>query len=130
MSLKEFKDAYYYYTSMVSSVGRQVAFAGIAIVWIFRMGSEQEISLPKGLLYSTVALVVCLAFDFLHYLTSSMVWGIYHRVKEKTHNSSEELKAPGWINWPGLLFFWSKSLALVIGYYFLITFLINKVKFI
>ena len=38
--LSEFKEDYYHFTGKLSDINRQIAFAGIALIWVFKKGKE------------------------------------------------------------------------------------------
>jgi hypothetical protein len=40
MKLQKARDTYYEYSGKLSDITRQLSFAGIAIVWIFRAGDK------------------------------------------------------------------------------------------
>lgn len=132
--LEEYKQAYYEFTGLTSTSARQLAFAGIAIIWLFRHGEADSLKLPHDLLYPSAFFVVCLAADLFQYFVSSAIWGIFHRVKEKEfekNSSSEEilLKAPAYLNWPNLVFFYLKVLCVFLAYAQLFFFIIKTIRF-
>ena len=131
MTLQDLRDAYYGYSGKASDVARQLAFAGIAVVWLFHIENHGNIYLYRLLVWALAFLILALALDLLHYATSAAIWGIFHRIKEKAYgpNSSRKFDAPLPINWPGLLFFWAKLVAVVIAYVLLLIFFASKVHF-
>ncbi len=90
-------------------------------------------SLPDDLALPAFLIVLGLALDFLHYVSATVMWGCFGRVKElrlKAQQGSagaREFDAPRWINWPALLFFWFKIPMIVTAYWFLGRYLIEKV---
>lgn len=115
MKLSEARDIYYDRSGLASSSARQLAFAGIGIVWV--LSTEGVISpqaLP-GLRLPLLVFVVALALDLLQYYGASLMWGCFHRYKEK--KGEEEFSgAPDWVNWPANVGFWGKGLSVAIGY--------------
>lgn len=129
MNVQELRNDYYGYSRKASDVARQLAFAGIAVVWLFHIENHGEIYLYHPLVWALGFLVLTLALDLLHYATSTAIWGIFHRIKEKAYgpNSREEFDAPPRINWPGLVIFWAKLSAVAIAYIFLLIFFASKI---
>lgn len=126
---------YYTYTSKASDVGRQLALGAIAVVWLLH-GPSTTLAFPRPLLVSLGAFCLSLALDFLQYLVSSAIWGIYARSKEKQfqsdgidlNSSGAEMQPHECINWPGIAFFWLKALALIIGAVILGIYLVARIK--
>ncbi|MFY0676786.1 MAG: hypothetical protein JXR18_05825 [Neptuniibacter sp.] len=133
MKLSEYRDNYYDLSSRASAVSRQIAFAGIAIVWIFKEGdvNERTLSLPHELLLPTIFLILSLAGDLLQYMTGAAIWGTYCRYKEVKcgTGTDPEFAVPVWINWPTLFFFWGKVLSVITAYYLLFSFAVGSVSF-
>ena len=118
MKLKDARDYYYTFTGSLSSVNRQLCFAGIAVVWVFAFkGDNGSHSLPETLFYPLGCFVLGLALDLCHYIVAASSWGIYQRYKEKAGiGEDEEFGAPRYINWTPNIFFWFKVVATLIGY--------------
>lgn len=125
MQLKDFRGHYSDHSAKASEIQRQIAFAGIAVIWIFRTGSAVDSKIPPQLITSTVLFVASLASALLQYLFASLMWGCYTRIKElKGTTETDDFKAPRWINWPGNTFFVLKFLFVIIAYYGLLKYLI------
>lgn len=131
MKLKEARAAYYEHSGTASVVSRQAAFAGIAMIWIFKNESSGIVSLPDTLLYPVLFLLLSLSLDFLQYVYSSAAWGIFHRIMEKKHGVeyAGEVFSPKQINWPSNIFFWGKLVFLLLGYVLLINHSMRVVGF-
>lgn len=128
MNLKTVRDSYDTYSSKASDIARQLGFAGIAVVWIFRYQAEESLALPVDLRLPLALLVLGLAVDFLHYVTSAAIWGIYGRHREKQlggENDREFVTSPK-INWPGIFFFWTKITLISAAYFLLLRFLFGE----
>jgi len=133
-TLEDYKQAYYDFTGLTSASARQLAFAGIAIIWIFRNGGSGGLVLPHDLLYPSAFFVVSLAADLFQYFVSSAIWGIFHRVKEKEFEKGSLpedsiLKAPVYLNWPNLAFFYVKVLCVLIAYVQMFVFILKTIRF-
>jgi len=86
MKLSIYRQQYYDASGMASTVSRQAAFAGIALIWIFKAQDAAQpatIVLPNELIMPSLAFIISLAFDLLQYVLGAAVWGSYCRFKEK-----------------------------------------------
>lgn len=108
MKLKDAREAYYEYTKKASEVARSLAFGGIALIWVFKTDVGGIPKVPDALLLPAALLATSLAFDLLQGVAGSVIWGVFHRLKERESELGEnpEIDAPGWINLPTLFFFW------------------------
>lgn len=129
MNLQNARDNYYFHTGKVSDIARQLAFAAIAVIWIFNAGNGTSIALPKELLQPLKLIVACLALDLFQYIFSAIIWGFFHRMKERAGISdSMEFKAHPAINWPALVFFWSKPVVLACAYWEIFSYVQFKIS--
>lgn len=126
MNLERAREAYDYYTGKLSDVARQLSFAGIAVIWILRVGKDSGgISFSKELFMPLGIFVFSLSFDLLHYVYSSIAWGIFHRIMELKERN--EFSAHSWINWPSLIMFWLKVIFCSAGHILLIIYLTKSI---
>lgn len=117
MKLKDYRNDYYVFSGKASDVARQLAFAGIALIWVFKVDKAGVMALPGGLLVPVGAFVVALSLDLLQYLFATLIWGSFSRYQEmRKKKDDDELLAPAILNWPALVCFWLKLLAVVVGY--------------
>lgn len=141
MKLKDFRDAYYDSSQSLSNISRQLALAGVALVWLFKtsllpttansISTDAGIYLIQGDLYSTLCFfIICLISDYLQCFFKSFIWGAAHtwhdmKIGKNTPNKEEiEINQPwGIINWPAIVFFWIKALSVGAGYYFAMKYL-------
>lgn len=126
------KDAREYYdkrSTKLSDVVRQLNFAGIAVIWLFRTGEKTGgIPYSRCLMWPLGLLICSATFDLLHYAYASAAWGIFSRLEEKKLKSDRqradrEIHAPRAINWPTLAFFWGKTILTVAAYCFLVVYI-------
>ena len=130
MNLADYRAAYYELSGKASDVARQLAFAGIALIWIFHERGAAPIAIPRALV-APAALFICgLGFDLLQYLCGALIWGAFHRYQEKRlgPESKKALSAPAWFNWPGLFFFWSKLFLVLGGYALLLAYVLSVLQ--
>jgi len=126
MKLKDAREYYTQRTTKLSEVVRQLNFAGIAVIWLFRTGDKAGgIPYTDVLLWPLGLLVASATFDLLHYAYASAAWGIFHRTKEKElkHDQNTEIHAPAAINWASNFFFWGKTIMTVAAYFLLVTYI-------
>jgi hypothetical protein len=119
MKLSEFRSTYYEFSGKASDVSRSLAFAGIAVIWIYRVGGDSSRRPNPEMLLPTVLLVVGLALDLLQYTYSAAAWGVFTRMNEhalEDLTQDPDLDAPRWLNWPTLICFWGKLLLIATAY--------------
>lgn len=128
MKLKDAREYYNQRSTKLSEVVRQLNFAGIAVIWLFRTGEKTGgIPYNDSLLWPLGFLVASATFDLLQYAYASAAWGIFHRAKEKelNHNQETEFHAPAAINWLSNFFFWGKAIMTVAAYFLLVTYIVH-----
>lgn len=127
MKLKEVREAYYEFSRKASDISRQLGFAGIALIWIFKVEVNNDESIPHSLVLAALLIVIGLVSDLLQYIYGTAAWGIYHRCEEKKKTrENTEIKAPPEINWPTNTFFAIKVICISFAYYFILSFLLIK----
>lgn len=128
MKLSEYKKDYHEYSGKASDVVRTAAFSGIAVVWVFRDTAAGTPRLPEALVAPTLLFVVGIFLDVLQYVLSSLIWGVFYRVKEKSRKGAVkdlELSHPYWFTYPGWTCFVLKILCVLAGYVCLGVYLLN-----
>jgi hypothetical protein len=122
MNVQNCKDKYKDNSRKASDICRNLGFAGLALIWAFRVTSGKGVLIPGNLRLAGAFLVVGLALDFFQYMTGTIIWGVYHRIKEKQYGSSnQQFGAPGWINLPTNGFFYMKLTAITLAYILIFT---------
>jgi hypothetical protein len=130
VKISELRDTYYEATDKVSELVRQLAFAGIAVIWIFRVGSDSggikysdQLLLPLGLL------VLSLAADFSQYFYKSLVWGILNHIYWRSRRDNEaDVDVSGKWNWPTIALFWCKACLMAAAYITLLRFIVLQLR--
>jgi hypothetical protein len=114
-------------SSKASEINRQLALAGIAIIWVFKIdaGGGRQI-VPQDLFLPGVLLVVSLAFDLLHYVLKSEIWYRITRKYEKA--DTFDFPVAPWVNYPGDLLYWLKIIATIVAYVLLLRFLVRQLS--
>ncbi|WP_413113835.1 hypothetical protein [Thaumasiovibrio sp. DFM-14] len=116
MNVQDCREHYYTFSASLSSVSRQLSFAGIAVVWIFVQKEGNQYIIPDSLVSCLIFFVLGLASDLFQYMYASAAWGLFARRKEKSCGNEASFKAPWYINLPTLTFFWIKAILVIIGY--------------
>jgi len=115
-------DSFDIYTGKVSDIARQLSFAGIAIIWIFKTGDSYKPENIGWFLWPLIWFVVTLVLDFLQYIAGSLTWYFYARTIEKEQrkfgglNLDKEYDPPDYLLWPMYILFWLKTITISIGY--------------
>jgi hypothetical protein len=117
MKLKDARELYYFFSGKTSDIVRQLALAGIGIVWLFRIGPVGAEKIPAALKFPLELIVIGLTLDLLHYAIAGGIWGIFQRRKELagTHEDSEFF-ASKYLNYPGIFLFVVKVACVVVAY--------------
>lgn len=131
VKLSKAHEAYSYSSNTASTIARQIAFAGIGVVWVFNLRAPHAaIAIPQPLRVVVLLLVVCLALDLLQYAYGSLVWAVFARILERRHanwpDEDPQMDASPSLNWPSLTCFWGKLVVLVIAYIYLAAFIASK----
>ncbi len=119
MKLYEAKTAFYEATETLSENTRKLIFAGIAIVWIFRIGEANAGGVPftNDSRAALLAFVSGLILDVLQYLYKGTAWWLYYRSQHSRHpNDDSAVHPPAWLNAPTFVIFYLKVAAGAIGY--------------
>lgn len=124
MKLLTLRETYYEASGKVSDLVRQLSFAGIGLIWIFKYDDGDEVGLPTALLIPGFFIVLALVLDLLQYIYRTIAWAVYHWLKERAKfPEDEDFKAPARINYPTNTLFGLKILAIIIAYFFLLKYL-------
>jgi hypothetical protein len=103
MKLSDYKKDSYEFSSKASEVARAAAFAGIAVIWVFRISSAPVPTLPKELLLPVACFAAGLAIDLLQYVTGAMIWFSFYRYHERRLQSPHDdpvLTHSPWLSLP------------------------------
>jgi len=130
MNIVSLKEDYDYFTSKLSDQARQLNYAGIAIIWIFRVGPDSGgIAFNKILIWSLALFALSLAADFTHYICSTIIWGQFYRSEDKKGlNPEDEIRAPKWYNYPTLGIFITKIVFTTAGFLILVSHIVIQLK--
>lgn len=124
MKLKEARDHYYFFSGKTSDLVRQLGLGGIAIVWIFKQDVSGGPKIPDELVLPLTSIVIALGIDFLQYAIATVLWGNLQWRKGRAGVGEEVgIDAHPAINWPTIFCFSVKTVAIIIGYCYLLIYL-------
>jgi hypothetical protein len=132
MKLQDYRETYYEFTGKVSDISRQLAFAGIAVIWIFKKDAPGTgLTVPGELLLPDIFIVLALSFDLLQYCIGTVTWFFFYRIKEMREVSEEaELgRHSEWLDVPINTVFWFKVICLGAAYVLILRFLLRTLSF-
>ncbi|WP_215824722.1 hypothetical protein [Xanthomonas citri] len=78
-NLKEYQQAYRDLSGRASELVRQLSFAGIAFVWVFKKDGAGLDSVPSDLHLPALIFAIALLADYLQYAAGAAMWGGYSR---------------------------------------------------
>lgn len=128
MKLSGIREQYYFYSGKTSDVSRQLSFAGIAIIWLFRSIDNSSPVVPVKLIFPMLFFVVSLLSDILQYVTGTLIWGVCHYFREiecqklklqGLTDKDPDLPAWSWFNRITLVFFTTKVVSVILAYWWL-----------
>jgi hypothetical protein len=108
-------------STTASTIVRQLALAGFALVWLFKQEPKPgEPLLPRVLLTPIALLTVTVVCDLLQYVLSFLLWLKFIRDKETQipapARDTDIGAAPKTLNWPGYTLFAFKIIAITLAY--------------
>ncbi len=122
--LSEYKKDYYLFTGKLSDINRQIAFAGIAIIWVFKKGGDSNFQIDEELLLPGICIVLGLAFDMLQYIYQSITWAWFYTKNNRKYDSEDtKIDSPEYLNWPSWTLFVIKVVLVLLAYIFIFKFL-------
>lgn len=128
MKLSKYREVYYEFSQKASDVARQLAFAGIAFVWIFKYQDGDAYRIPDQLLLPAIFFAMTLALDLLQYIFATAIWGIFQWHKERQMGGlgiDPDLDSSVWLKRPQFLCFVFKLVAIIIAYLTLVLYIID-----
>lgn len=132
-TLSSYLELINYFSSNASNINRNLALAGIAIIWIFKKPSDSAPIIPGLLNFPLWCLAISLCIDLLQYFFGSFAWKIFYERKYylwKKNNFKlgvvKDIEAPNYISIPIDILYLAKIVFMLIAYYNIIIYLFNK----
>jgi len=117
--LTQWREDYRFFSSAASAACRQMAFAGIAFIWVFKVENPAGPAIPPALHLPGALFALGLFLDLAQYLCGTAIWGIFHRYHEaKAYESGRadpQVLARPWMTWPIGICFWAKSAVVLLA---------------
>lgn len=130
MKLQGYRETFYTFSGKLSDACRQLAFAGIGLIWLFKKDNLAGLSIPRDLLVPGALIVFALTFDLLQYALGSILWRIFYRMKENLNIEEEtELTHDTSLEVPIWTMFCLKTLSIALAYGFLLDFFVRSISF-
>jgi hypothetical protein len=128
VKLQDYRDDFYTFSGKASDIGRQLAFAGIAIIWLFKKDTLPGLSIPRELLLPGIFILFSLSLDLFHYCLASIIWRLFYRSMEKGNTSEDaELQHSVWLERPLWLLFAAKIILVLLAYIWIIRYFLNVI---
>lgn len=120
MKLSEYKREYQDFSRLASERTRIAAFAGIAIIWLFKQNTANgAITLSSDLFYPFILFIFAIAADLFQYVLGYAIWyGFYRYQEQKLEKITDdpELAAPAILAKPVHWLFLGKIALTLVGY--------------
>ena len=136
MTLKEIREDYVRYSANVSELSRNLSYAGIGVVWIFKQSASGDAikttfmnSIPEELRWPLLLFIAVLILDLLQYVIQTGIWYPYYIKNKEQHKDEKEddvnLQEPESYNIIPWGFWIFKLIIVIIAYIFLGLFLLK-----
>lgn len=97
MTLKEIREDYVRYSTNVSELSRNLSYAGIGVVWIFKQTVTGRAikttfmnSIPDELRWPLLLFVAVLILDLFQYVLQTAIWYPYYTKNKELHKNERE----------------------------------------
>jgi hypothetical protein len=133
VKLAEYRKTFYEFSGKASDVSRQLAFAAIAVIWLFKsdLKGGEHLTIPHALILPGILIVTALAVDLLQYVLASLIWRLYYRCLEKKRVPADaDVQHSPWLEIPITALFWVKVFLVVLAYIFILLFLLEALGLI
>lgn len=130
MKLSGYLDTFYEASEKLSDITRQIAFAGIALIWIFKEGRAPDFKIQTELIFPAILFVGALALDIAQYAYKTIFWHFFHRHHEiKVEDRGDpEILAPPYANVPTWILFGLKVVLVITSYVMIFIYLKNELS--
>lgn len=129
MKIQDYRDTFYTFSGKASDLNRQLGFAGIAIIWLFKKEPIGGLTIPRELVLPSFLIVGSLVCDMVQYCLASIIWHWFYRSKEKIGiKEDKDLAHSVWLERPIWIAFWLKIVLIVAAYVFISLFLWSQIS--
>jgi hypothetical protein len=130
MKLQDYRDTFYTFTGKASDISRQLAFAAIAVIWLFKSDEKGQLSIPNELVLPGILVVSALTLDLLQYCLGAGIWYSFYRSQEKQRAlEDKEITHSVWLERPLSAIFWIKVALVVAAYCLILVYLVRMLGF-
>jgi len=115
-------------TAKLSDIARQAAYAGLAVIWIFKTGEAAKYHLDRSLIWAGALLVLALAFDLAQYAANIALRWRNARHEEKSRGvdyKGKDITLPKGLNQVPYALFALKVALVAAGYVVLLNYLLQ-----
>jgi hypothetical protein len=116
-------------TGKLSDIARQAAYAGLAVIWIFKTGEAAKYHLDRSLIWAGALLVLALAFDLAQYAANIALRWRHARHEEKSRGvdyKGKDITLPKSLNQVPYALFALKVALVAAGYVVLFNYLLQS----
>ena len=116
-------------TGKLSEVARQAAYAGFAVIWIFRTDAAAGYRLDRSLILAGIVLALALGCDLAQYAVTVLLRWRHARAEEQSRGADyegDDLTLPASVNRGPYALFALKLALVAAGYAILIRYLVQK----
>jgi hypothetical protein len=130
MDLKTLESQCDFFTGKTSDISRQLAFAGIAVIWVFRIGESASVTIAPAYALPLLGFVLALAFDLIQYVYGSIAWNWLYSKAEMAAQLTppQQVDRPGWFNFPSQTLFYGKVVVTVVSFVLVLVLLQERLR--
>jgi len=130
-SLEDHLEDSYELSKRTSEISRQLAFAGIAVIWIYKNPDNAPTIIKDGLVFPLFLWVTCLGIDLLQHFFGALTSYVFFHIKQYQDNGGKlkdttDIPAPYWMDFTATTLFIFKIVANIWAYIELGKFLLPK----
>jgi hypothetical protein len=126
VKLQDYRNDSYTFSGKASDLNRQLGFAGIALIWLFKKDVSGQIVIPHILIWAGALIVVSLTPDMLHYCIGWYTWHSFFRKNEDAGvDENTELEHEPKLVYPIIGCFIAKVVSVIAAYVVILSFLIR-----
>ncbi len=133
-SLLDWLDEFYEDTGTLSRIIRNLAFAGIGLIWIFKNSDLTHDLLPKQLIVPLKYIVLSLIADVCQYLWRATTIYIVYKIKDIKHSKKKltdaeisDVTMPNYVAWGTWVLFVVKIICAGIAYFYIYQFIVSRI---